>query len=375
MINKTDYYNKAVMRLSMKSSLLSYEETNILKEAYKYNSRDVIYDYAIKTKVLPFVANLFINLNIDINYWIKIYNVYEKRNTQILDGLINIFDIFNSNGINKIFLYENFGALLASETSIGCFSSGDIDLFSDISHKEKINEILISLNFFPKNINNSINTIKTEYFNNKFIKGGFGINVMWKPLSRLKLPFHIDINNSIKWEYLTTYKDTHVKIPTKEALMYLCLLHTSVHSYHRSPDIRLYTDTDRISHKPINWTKILNYAKLDKTVVRVITAAILSNKLLGTAILAEKAIEKYKNKYKNIALLINRVFDNNHNYLKKQPDLLSVLVIEVLSSDNSRINALKKIVFPSKHWIKKYYLTNKGFLIKGYLLHFKNLFS
>tara|TARA_R110001583_G_scaffold56717_1_gene170927 strand:+ start:16739 stop:17872 length:1134 start_codon:yes stop_codon:yes gene_type:complete len=373
-IKNTEYYNRTVTRIAMKSRELLTEDITLIKEAYNNNSRDVIYDFALKNKVLPFTAKLLYDLSIDKIFWEDIYSSFEKRSETILAVLVDVFDDFKAKGVNKIFLYENFGALLASETSIGCFASGDVDLYADISLKEDITDVLIDAGFLPKETNASTDTVKIEYFNEKLLEKGFGINVMWKPLSRLKLPFQINIDNSIQWDDLNNYKNTNIQIPNKNALMYLCLLHTSVHGYHRAPDIRLYTDTDRVSLLQPNWDIIFDYAQLDRAEVRVLTSAILSNKLLNMPFSNNKIVESYKKKHKNINILVKRVFDSKNKFLKSEPRGMSVLLIEILSSDSGWIKSSFEILFPSKRWIREYYLQNKGYLLNGYIMHFKNLF-
>ena len=368
---KTDYYNKVLARFSMRAGVLKAVDVELIREAYKNNSRDGIYSFACQKGILPFIAKLCLDQNLDRQYWADIYVSFEKRNTKILDTLSAIFDVFNEKGLKKIFLYENFGALLASGTSIGCFASGDVDLFAHSSLKTEISNVMISKGFLP----HSTNIVKTEYYNEHLLKEGFRINVMWQPLARMKLPFHIDVNNSIKWDALDTHNNTNIQLPNKDALMYLCLLHTSVHSYHRSPDIRLYYDTDRLAQFDLNWESILEYARLDKTEVRVLTSAILSNRLLGSTIGNEFTIKKYKKKYWNIALIERRVFDSESHYLRKSPSGISVLFVEILSSDDNWLVSIFRILFPSKNWINEHYPQNKGKVYKGFLLHWKSLLS
>jgi len=373
-IKDSNYYNKSVARLSMKSGALTAEDISVIKEAYGNNNKNDFYDYASKNKVLPFIAKIFSDLDLDKDYWNSIYESFEIRNKKILDLLIEVFNVFNSRAIKKIFLYENFGALLASNTPLGCFASGDIDLYADNTVMDDISKILISFGFLPKKTNASVKTVKIEYFNEGFLENGFGINVMWKPLSRLKLPFQIDINNCIQWGKLTKYKNTQIQIPVKEALMYLCLLHTSVHGYHRAPDIRLYTDTDRIALLKPDWELIANYARLDNTKVRIATSALLANKLLGTFTPNKNWYEGHNFDFGNVNYLIDRVYDFKNNYLRNEPRGLSVLLIEILSSDFNWLKASFDILLPSKAWIKEYYLQNNGVLLKGYILHWRNLF-
>ena len=367
-----EYLKKSVIRLSMKVSKLSIEDISIIKKASKKYASVELKEYAQSKKVLPFVAKLFLDLKIEKDYWSNIYTTYEKRNTEILSVLKRVFNLFKEKKINKIFLYENFGALLASDSSIGSFASGDVDLYSDAIHRKDVVEILSNEGFYPKKTNKSTETVKTEFFNSSLFETGFGINIMWKPLSRLKLPFQIDINNSIDWHQLINYKNSNILIPEKEALMYLCLLHTSVHGYHRSPDIRLYTDTDRVALLNPDWNIISSYAKSDRTEVRVAASSILSNKMIDTS-LPLNWKNKYLSKYNHLNRLINRVYDSKNNYLKDEPKGLSVLLIEILSSDSNCIKAGFRVLFPNKTWIREYYLHNNEPLITGYIRHIKNL--
>lgn len=357
---------------AMKSQSLTANEKDIIQNGYPLATREIVYEFARVKKILPFVASLCCNLNIDKDFWKDTFDFYEKRNIQIIAILEKVFRKLKSSNSSKIFVYENFGALLASDISIGCFASGDVDLFADISIKNSITEVMISEGFFPKPSSVSLETVRTEYFNNNLFEKGFGFNIMWKPLSRIKLPFPVNIDNCIKWDNLKTYKDTSIQLPDNDALMYLCLLHISVHGFHRSPDIRLYTDTDRVALTNPDWKRIAAFAQYDRTEVRTATAAILSHKLLGMP-LPEVWNESYSKKYRQIKLLLKSVYDSENNRLKKEPGQLAILKIEILSSDSAWFKSILNILFPPKNWIRTYYLKNDGFILKGYLLHFLNL--
>ena len=62
-IKDTEYYNKTITRIAIKSRELLPKDITLIEEAYSNNSRDVIYEYALKNKVLPFIAKLLCNLN------------------------------------------------------------------------------------------------------------------------------------------------------------------------------------------------------------------------------------------------------------------------------------------------------------------------
>lgn len=363
---------KIMATLAMKPTKLSEVEEDILVRGYKNVGRLNIYEFSKREKILPYAANILCSLSLDKEFWINIYRHYEKRNYQIVELTDNIFMKLSSVGVDKIFLYENFGALLASNDSLGCFSSNDIDLFADCKYKGVITDVLKDEGFIPKRSHSSVETVKTEYYNKDLFENGFGINVMWKPLSRLKAPFKLELENRLNWDKLKNFKGTNILLPDNNVLMYLCLLHTSIHGYHRSPGIRLYSDTARLSLLNPDWNRIAFFAQQDKTEVRTATSAILTHKLLGIP-LPDSWVSSCLRKHRKIKTLIKRVYNAKHNCLRDEPGGFSVLIIEILSSDYIWYRAFLRIAFPPSDWIREFYLNRKGRLLRGYLMHLRNL--
>jgi hypothetical protein len=369
---KTNSFYNILSIASLKSIQLEVNENEIISEGYNIEGRENVLRHAKKNKIIPFVAHLLSNLNIDKEYWSGIHSDYEKRNNEIITILDRIFyNLEKIDGI-KIFVFENYGALLASNACIGCFASGDIDVYAGINKKKDISVVLAEEGFLPISSTPASETVGTSYFKSDIFDSGFGINVLWKPLSRKKLPFNIDINYLIDWSNLNNYSTTHIKLPSIDALTYLCLLHISVHSFVRSPSIRLYVDIDRLANMNPDWEKIAHFAQRDHTSTRIFTAILLSNKLLGTLYPAQLIIN-LKNKYKNIHRLVNMVYEEKKDCLIKEPTAFKVLLIEINSSDYNCLKSLMNIFFPGKEWIREYYLSNGGSLINGYFKHIKRL--
>ncbi len=367
--NDPKYYLKYISRLSMKTSKLTDLEIESVRGGYAKLKFDEIYEFGSTEKILPFIAHLFVRAGVEILRWEVIRSQYEKRNLEILGFLEDAFAKFHQCGIKRIFVYENFGALLKSGQEIACFASGDIDLYADYNEQKDISSALQDCGFMPK----ASTAVRTVYHSPTVLDGeGFRLNVMWQPLSRKKLPFPLDLDKCIEWDSLDTYKDTHIKIPSLDALLYLCLLHISVHGYHRSPDMRLYTDVERLAVMNPDWDKIAAFARHDKTEVRIATAALLTKMLLDIP-LSDSWIDQYRSKYTQIKRLVKRVYDMKSNYLAEEPFGLKVLVIEVLSADKHWISALLEMIFPPQRWVRDYYLQGEGNLFNAYLMHIRNL--
>jgi hypothetical protein len=371
--NDFRHYLKFISRLSMKTSQLSDLEIKHVRRGYEKLKYEDIFEHGRREKILPFIAFLFVSSKIDVPRWEVILAEYKQRNLSILRFLEDVFNKFEQRGIKRIFVYENFGALLKSGQEIACFASGDIDLYADFSEQDSITSELQNCGFKPEDGNFSSSTVSTVYHNPTVLGGeGYRLNVMWQPLSRKKLPFPLDIDKCIEWDNLDSYEDTHIKLPSLDALLYLCLLHISVHGYHRSPDMRLYTDAERLAVMNPDWDKIGAFAKHDKTEVRMATAALLTKMLLDIP-LSDSWISQYSGKYAQINKLVRRVYDEEYDYLADEPFGLKVLLIEILSADKHWTSALIEMILPHKRWVRDYYLQGEGNIIKAYFMHIKNL--
>ncbi|SDJ26548.1 nucleotidyltransferase family protein [Proteiniclasticum ruminis] len=357
---------------SFKYCELSLEEINNIKALYDHDGQDKVYNFAKQKKILPFVANLMCKLCIDNEFWKIIKDEYIRRNEGVISSLDLIFSKFAENSVNKVFVTENFGALLSIDGDISLFSSGDVDMYADISEKERIYRSFKELGYTIKERYSHNKLISTSFYNDDIFLNGFHFGVAWNPLSRLKLPSFVNADDFVEWDKLWNYKDTSIKLPDHEALMYICLLHISLHSFSRAPDIRLYIDINNLSLLPINWNKLVELAQRDNTMVRLLTACILAQKLLDVEI--PQHILDYRMKYnKSITRLLKLVYSEQNNSLIYEPKRFKVLFIEALMNDMNMILGIKGIVLPDSKWVRDFYVGSKGNLALGYIKHFKNI--
>ena len=327
------------------------EKERILK-VYNSHGKDAMYDMAKNKKILPFVANSFSFCGVDTDFWNDISEEYRQRNKNILCALDKAYCALKESGVQKMFVSENFAALLLSGADISLFASGDVDNFADFSEKENIYSAFESIGWTRKERYSGKNQIAAEFFppEDEGLPEKFYISVDFNPLARLKLPCFIEADDFVDWNALITYGNTNIILPPVNALAYICMLHISLHSFSRAPDIRLYIDLLNVSRMSPDYEKIAEWCVADETRVRVATAATLSNCLMATdfpSCITELSNRKNK--------LVKLVYDNEKNDLIYEPHGLKVLKIEILCDDKSRINGLRKIVFPNKAWMDKTY--------------------
>ena len=192
----------------------------------------------------------------------------------------------------------------------------------------------------------------------------FGFEVF--PLSRLTQPCPVRTDDFTDWTKLRKYRDTAILLPPREALLYICLLHISLHSFCRAPAIRLYRDivnaADGLTDE--EWTRIAAQAKRDRTERRLNTAAYLSNQLAGTSlpIAHTPKIEHLK----------RLVYDEKNGVLLPEPSRTRVMRIEIACNDGSFAAGLREMLLPDKHWRKSVYGSG-GFA--GLVRHWKRILS
>lgn len=343
---------------------LSTDEMTEISRFYEELGRDAVYAQMQKKKILPFAASAFVHCGLDLDFWQEVLEQYRKRNWAILCCLDQAYEELDRQGVRKMFVTENFGALLMADNDLAMFASGDVDNHADPSEKEKIYRAFEVLGYTRKERFSGKHQIAAEFFppTTEGLPEKFYISVDFYPLARLKLPCFIRSNDFVDWDKLSCYANTSVKLPPADALMYICMLHISLHSFSRAPDIRLYIDLLNMSRTLVDFEKLVKWCERDCTCTRVAAAAHLANLLMGTR-LPDKLVNLSKRRHK----LIRLVFDDKKNDLRYEPKGLKVLWIELRCNDRGCICGLSEILFPNRDWMKQVYGSTG---IGAYLKHF-----
>lgn len=331
---------------------LSEEEKAFVKKVYSEVGRDEIYKLVTKKKIIPFTAKTLSSLGCDPDFWNDIFRKFIDRNAAILAFLNEAYMALEANGVKKMFVSENFGALLSSNSDIGLFSSGDIDNYADYSEKEKIYTAMKSIGCEIKERYAVKNHIASEFLPGEArgLPEGFYLSVDFYPLARLKLPCFIKADDFVNWNKIYHYGETKINLPPPEALMYICLLHISLHSFCRAPDIRLYTDLYNMAKLDINYASIAGWCKDDKTKVRAAVSASVSNMLVKTTIPAIVSDAGRRSER-----LVKSVYDSKEKCLKAEPAKLKIMKIDMMCDDGSDLKGLSEMLFPNKLWMTKTY--------------------
>ena len=233
-------YVDETIKLAFSAKTLTAEQIRFIKEGYSAENAKELLRVATKKKVLPVVGKLLGGIDVDAIVWEEKYQQFKLRNQQITRLMAEIFQAFEQAGVQRICVFENYGAMLAAGTDIGLYASGDVDLYALPEQKDDIIRVLAGFGYMPAGDELDRRCIMTEFIRQD---GIIRINVAWKPLRRFSLPVRVNTAKYFDWERMGYYQDTAIRVPGPETLLYLCFLRIAVHGYSRSPDIRLYIDT------------------------------------------------------------------------------------------------------------------------------------
>lgn len=358
-----------------KYELLSNEELEILKIIYDKLGRKKILELAVKEKIIPFVAYTISKTNVEKSFWQKKYNYFRDRNIKMLKLLDGIFKEMKNKNI-PIFLYENFGSLLLSGEDIGLFCSGDVDLCSSLEYKEEIIKVLSSFGYFLRIRKYENLNVWTE-FCNKAGTNDIWINVMWVPITEKVLAVAPEIDSQFFFNNIAPIKNLNINVPSRTNLLFLCLLHTSVHKYTCSPGMKLNVDIDRlvISGK-ISWEKIVALAIKYNVKRRIAISLMLASDFLSTPVPQKTIIELGGSEY-NAKKAYNYLV--GHTFLANKSDEINrfrSFYLAALLHDKGLLIGFLRILFPERKWLSKIYSApNENNILKEYLLRIKRIFN
>ena len=256
---------------SLKEDLTSKEVEEVIA-FYEAEGYDNVLTKAKKEKMLPFVASMMCRLKKDEQQWKEYYLYFKERNTKIILELDRVYKAMDMAEVKKLFLSENLGALLSSERDIALFASGDADNCSDYSEKDKIYRVMSSLGYKLEECMTGKRVGMTIFSNDSAMPDGFHINICWGALYREKQPDLLLLDDIGGWDNVRKYKDTSITLPSVDTLLYICLLHISLHSYNRKPSLRLYEDIYNVTYKGQHkWQTVIGWAGEQHNVTRTLT--------------------------------------------------------------------------------------------------------
>jgi len=322
---------KIIPLLLSEKENLSKEEIDLIKSLYRKYGR-VAFEEVVKSEksIRPFASLMLSQIDCDSDYWYGVHNEYVERNTQVLSVIDNLFRTYYEKGGRTLVVVENFGALLSSGISIGCFASNDVDVSASKDEKPFLIKAFAETGFMlDQRGSHPIDNNQISTFHNPHAMGGKGwwVNVMWTTTSRAYMVRQERYDKRFEAERHNSelYKDTAIRILKPEAMTYYCALHIAIeHFFSASPGMCLYCDVDRVvRHRSVNWDTVAEWAVEDKAGNRISLIMDVCNYCLGTPIPLDK-------------------FDSSSPVYKK---LRSMVVDEENHALNPQLGKIKRLLY------------------------------
>ena len=361
-------YVETTINLAFSALPLTPDQTEFIRAGYCPETARELLEVATKKKVLPVVGKLLYHLDLDQPLWEEKYRHFQSRNREITQLVDQVFQAFDRAGIHRICAFENYGAMLAADADIALYSSGDVDLYAEPDQKDRIIHVLDSFGYQPAGDEADRRNIMTEFIRQD---GIIRINVAWKPLRRMLLPIKADTAKYFHWETMGFYKNTAIRLPSADTLLYLCFLRIAVHGYSRSPDIRLYIDTYNATHNNPDWERVLNWAKADGMTTKFVTVAAIAQDLIGIPV-PEFVLEQAQ-KDRHCQQILAITYDFQNHTLRYDPSGLQLVKLEAASDNCSVAKLLLRLLFPPSRWLTESYLAPGEKNFRKYINYYKHL--
>lgn len=330
---------------------LSIWERSKIQAAYKTLGREGFEKNLIQEKQTRCYASLVLSqLEADSEYWLAVHNEYIQRNTALLRIVEKCSEDFYKAGGKTLSVYENFGTVLSSGVSIGCFASGDVDFTVSESELDLAKKVFRDNDFILDNRDDHASAssgLVMSFYNSMALDGkGYWLNIMRKPVARnfmLDQSKTLDRLHFMQKYQLEQYKDTEVRLLNPTAMTYFNTLHfASEHYYSASPGMALCCDIDRVvRNRQVDWTKLRRWSDEDSCGLRIQLALDICRYFLHTPIPENVFTVKSKHYDK----LWQRLVDEENGFLNPQASKFSRLVTELLSDDKPLLKSLLNRAF------------------------------
>lgn len=343
---------------------LPQEEAQVLKRIAQELGGEALFKLAKRAKMLPFLAKLMLALDVDAPRWQPVYDRYAERNLRIIAELDRVYAALRAAGCKKLFVSENFGAMLTADGDKALFASGDVDNYVDAAEYPTVKRVMTSLGYRCEERFAGALFISAEFSHPERLPEGFAFGFEVFPLARLTQPCAVRTDDFTDWTELRAYRDTAILLPPREALLYICLLHISLHSFCRAPAIRLYRDVVNAADglTAAEWARVAAQAKKDHTERRLYAAADLSNRIAKTDLLIADQPD--------LRRLLKLVYDERHGVLLPEPSRARVMRIELACHDRSAAAGWKEMLLPDKAWRISVYGSGG---VRGLVRHWKRI--
>jgi len=249
---------------------------------------------------------------------------------------------------------EGGGTLLASTLPLSSYGAGDFDLIANPADINEVGSLLEAVGFQPKDRRSRPTARKEFYFD--FGQGqGTWLEVGAQIFDRMWVPISIP---NLTADWLGRARNSP-RVPSLSVLdasdaLALVAVHTSMHSFVRSPYLRLHLDVHRtVVDNSIDWDRFMGNVCGLEVPTRIFTSLLLSKTLLDTPIPEDILRELQPNglRWRAIRSLIQResIFATDFPKLKGA----KAAFLDVALDDRGPTVWAHSVVLPPTDWMRQ----------------------
>lgn len=221
-----------------------------------------------------------VNLSDD---WRQLLGANEQRVARRLNEVAKVVVDLESIGA-AVALIEGGGTLLSSELPLSGYSASDFDLLVDEAHWARVPELLSDHGYGPAD-RRGRPTCRVEFrrAEDQLVEW---LEVGYRPFDRMwvPLPYH---DRSATWlrRRRRAARDARIPVLDPTDALALVAMHTSLHSFVRSPGLRLHMDVDHTATaNAVDWPRFVEEVTAMGVPTRAFVSLSMAAGLLGTRV-------------------------------------------------------------------------------------------
>ncbi len=351
----------------------STDETSEFIRLFSLLGCEAVHVAASNNKIIPLVAQALIETcpmkEVD-PIWFEILRLNKKRVLKLELEWSEIALELDNLGCRHA-LVENAGVMYGSKMPLSAFSAGDFDILVAQNCWDKVVEVFHSKGFQAGDRRNRP-TSRIEFYRKNLDGELQWLNVGHRSFDRMWLPLTYNERSSL-WLKRAVRSSTNKNVfvlAVEDALAFVSM-HTSLHSYIRSPGIRLHVDVDRlVRDNSIDWDIYLKEIQVMGIQKRAFISLSMAAGLLGTPIPIEvlSILSPVNTQWCYIERLLSRegAFYSGKSKLSKG----KTIILDYYIYEHSKCSWLRNIFFPPASWMREHFSVANENLLQLYWKRF-----
>ncbi len=329
-----------------------------LSELYGALPDDAVFEAARKNKVVHAVADALeraLGEELPVS-WSEALGENEARVEALLDMTERLTEGLTALGIPSAAV-ESAGVLLGSDLSTRALGSGDLDLLVPESAWERSLELAADLGLTRGDRAGQVTTRRAKL-------SGLGphgeplwIEACAHPFERTWVPLRVQDRSEVWLERaVESRKRPKISVLDPHDALAFVALHTSLHSFVRSPGLRLHMDVDRLARdNELDWSRVVEEIEALGARTRAFVSLMMARGILDTPIpdAALEALAPTSSRWRKLRELLEAqgVLHRGTPKLGR----VDTLRLDLLLEEGGLSSWLANVALPDRVWLSRHF--------------------